>query len=265
MLRPVFFKFIWKIVILLLVVFPPQVNAADKAASQTLHVAVASNFLFPLKKLAVRFREETGIKLLISSGSTGMLYAQISNGAPYDVFLAADKERPRLLVEKGFAVKKSRVNYAYGHIILWGNDRQIVTEKDSDDCRMRLEKSGRLAIANPQTAPYGMAAKESLQNLGLWKKLEPRIVYGNNIIHTFQFIATGNVDFGIIALSQYLRRGQQSPGCHWVIPEKYHAPLEQQAVILKKAEKNINAAIFMAFLTSDKIQASLKRLGYGMP
>lgn len=250
--------------VMLLAAFPAQLNADDKIAPQsTLHVAVASNFLFPLKLLAKRFREETGIELITSSGSTGTLYAQISNGAPFDLFLAADKKRPQMLVKEGFAVKSSLITYAYGQLVLWGNDRQIVHDKNSDECLTRLKKSGRLAIANPRTAPYGTATKESLRTLGLWKKIKPRIVYGNNIAHTFQFVDTGNVDFGIVALSEYLRMGQQRPGCVWTIPDKYYTPLEQQAVILKKAEKNINALRFMDFLADDITRKSLQGLGYG--
>jgi len=250
---------------ILLAAFPAQVNGENNAAPQTLHVAVASNFLFPLKLLAKRFQAETNIELITSSGSTSTLYAQISNGAPYDVFLAADKERPRLLVEKGFAVKESRITYAYGKIILWGSDRQLVAEKNSDECLGRLKQSGRLAVANPQTAPYGAAARETLQRLGLWKKIKPRIVYGNNIAHTFQFIYTGNVDFAIVALPQYLRMGWQRPGCTWVIPETYYAPLEQQGVILKRTEKKAGAMKFMAFLTNGITRKSLENLGYGTP
>jgi len=246
---------------MLLAAFPTLLTANDRPSPQTLHVAVASNFLFPLKLLAKRFQAETGIKLIASSGSTGTLYAQISNGAPYDVFLAADKERPQMLINKGFAIKESLKTYAYGQIILWGNDREM----SSAECLAKLEKSGRLAIANPQTAPYGAAAKESLQALGLWKKIKPRIVYGNNIVHAFQFVHTGNVDFGIVALSEYLRKGQQRPGCSWTIPEKYYERLEQQAVILKRTEKNATAVKFMAFLADEMTRKYLKDLGYGNP
>ncbi len=252
-------------VIILLAAFPAQLQADETTAPQTLHVAVASNFLFPLKQLAIRFKQETGIELITSSGSTGTLYAQISNGAPYGVFLAADKRRPRLLVEKGYAVKESRITYAYGQIILWGNDRHVVTDKDSEKCLARLKQSGRLAIANPQTAPYGTAAKESLLALGLWEKIKPRMVFGKSIAQTYQFVDTGNADFGIVARSEYLRMGQQRPGCVWTIPAEYYNPLEQQAVILKRAEENANAATFMAFLTDEMTRNSLEDLGYGNP
>ncbi|MBL4802768.1 MAG: molybdate ABC transporter substrate-binding protein [Emcibacter sp.] len=250
-------------VILLLALFPLQLRAADTPAPQTLHVAVASNFLFPLKQLAKKFRQETKIDLIISSGSTGTLYAQISNGAPFDVFLAADENRPQLLVDKGFAVKDSLITYAHGQIILWGNDKQLLTPKETRQCLSNLEHSGRLAIANPQIAPYGKAAMESLQNLSLWKKIKPRTVYGNNIAHTFLLVHTGNVDFGIVALSEYLRMGQQRPGCIWPISDQYHSPLEQQAVILKRTTKNTIARIFMTFLTNEETRKTLKDLGYG--
>ena len=252
-------------ILLLLVALPTQVMAEDSPTAQSLHVAVASNFLFPLKQLAKRFQQETGIDLITSGGSTGTLYAQISNGAPFDVFLAADKRRPRLLVEKGFAVKGSRITYAYGQIVLWGNDRLRGPEKNSGNCLARLKKAGRLAIANPNTAPYGTAAKESLQKLGLWEDIKPRIVYGNNIAHTFQFIHTGNVDFGIVALPEYLRKGQQNSGCSWIIPNDYYTPIEQQAVLLNRAKNNINAAKFMAFLADETTQKFLVDLGYGTP
>ncbi len=249
--------------ILLVIAFPALLFADDRPVPETLHVAVASNFTFPLKQIAKRFQKETGIAVITSSGSTGTLYAQISNGAPFDVFLSADSKRPMLLVENGFAVKSSLTTYAYGQIILWGNDHQLVPENNSDECLTKLKQAGRLAIANPLTAPYGTAAKESLQKMGLWKKIKPRIVYGNNIVHTFQFVDTGNVDFGIVALSEYLRLGKQRAGCIWKIPDEYHSPLEQQAVILKRAEKNANTVKFMAFLTDRMTRKSLEYLGYG--
>ncbi|NOZ64967.1 MAG: molybdate ABC transporter substrate-binding protein [Alphaproteobacteria bacterium] len=261
-LAPRYLYIFFQAVILLLFAMPVPSSAGQ---GSVLHVAVASNFLFPLKQLAKDFQTETGIQLVISGGSTGMLYAQISHGAPYDIFLAADERRPRLLVEKGFAVKLSRTDYAYGHIILWGNDRQMTPEKESILCLNKMKQSGRLAIANPKTAPYGMAARESLRALDLWDRVKSRLVYGNNIAHTFQFVDTGNVDFGIVALSEYLRMGQNRPGCIWTIPSTFYTPIAQQAVILKRSKEKNNAKKFIAFLTSDKIQKSLESLGYGKP
>lgn len=257
-------NFFWGL-ILLVMALPAQLHANDRPVPKTLHVAVASNFTFPMKQIARHFRQETGIELITSSGSTGTLYAQISNGAPFDVFLSADAIRPMLLVEKGLAVKESLMTYMYGQLILWGNDRQTADDNNPDGCLARLKQSGRLAIANPRTAPYGLAAMESLQKLGLWEKIKPRIVYGNNIVHTFQFVDTGNADFGIVALSEYLRLAKDRPGCTWRIPGKYHAPIKQKAVILKRAEKNTNTVKFMTFLTDYMARKTLEYPGYGNP
>lgn len=240
-----------------------HVSTAIASETPTLHVAVASNFLFPMQKLALRFEARTGIRIVTSSGSTGGLYAQISHGAPYDIFLSADKRRPQLLVEKGLGVKDSLVTYAVGQLVLWGNDRQI-----GDECLESLKKlppKGRLAIANPQTAPYGTAAREVLVAMKLWDGLKNRTVYGNTVAFTFQFVDTNNVDFGIVAKSEYLRKGAVRPGCHWFIPEKYHTPLEQQAVILQRTEKKRAAQKFMAFLTGEQTRNFLNAVGYGTP
>jgi len=227
-------------------------------AADTILVAVASNFSRPAAVLAAGFTVETGVSVRISNGSTGKLYAQIVNGAPFDVFLAADAERPMLLEKSGHAVAASRFTYTQGALVMWS--------RDAPDCLAVLaqEGGGRVALANPQTAPYGMAAVEFLQAEGSWESVSARAVYGENINQTLQFVATGNAAVGFIAKSQLGAPQLPEPGCVWEVPAASYTPIEQQAVLLERAAGNANARRFLEYLRSAEARDILSRQGYGV-
>ena len=224
-------------------------------------VAVASNFKVAAAELAVVFEAETGHRVRLSAGSTGKLYAQIVNGAPFDVFLAADAERPRLLAESGLGSEASRFTYATGSLVLWFADPATAGR----DCRKLLDGglTGRLAIANPDLAPYGRAAREFLVAAGYWVVLENRLAVGESIAQAFQFVATANAEAGLLALSQTTQRTRMAPrGCVWQVPRSMHAPIEQQAVLLDRAIKNAAASAFLEFLTSRAAREIIAAHGY---
>jgi molybdate transport system substrate-binding protein len=226
-------------------------------AAEPLYVAVASNFLNPLQALAAQFERETGAAVRISAGSTGKLYAQILNGAPFDVFLAADSRRPRLLEEGGNAVPGSRFTYAEGRLVLWSRDANRITGPESlarDDYR-------HLAIANPKTAPYGEAARQVLERLQLWDRLRARLVFGENIGQTFQFVVSGNAELGLVALAQLHREPYRTSGSRFVIPPDWHAPIRQDAVVVAGPRERL-AREFTAFLRSPEARQVLEAYGY---
>lgn len=226
--------------------------------SDTVTVAVASNFSRAAAELSARFAGETGITVRISNGSTGKLYAQILNGAPFDVFLAADVERPTLLEKSGHAIAGSRTTYAEGALVLWSSE--------ANDCldALRDESSGWVALANPATAPYGRAAVEYLSEAGLWESVSSRAVYGENINQTLQFVATGNAAVGFIAKSALAAPQLPEAACTWEVPVSSYSRLEQQAVLLTRATGNVGAQRFFAYLSSEAAQEILVRHGYGM-
>jgi molybdate transport system substrate-binding protein len=225
-------------------------------AADTITVAVASNFSRPAAELAARFEGETGVIVRISNGSTGKLYAQILNAAPFDVFLAADTERPKLLGESGHAVAESRFTYANGALVLWS--------RDAKDCLAALadEGSGRVALANPKTAPYGKAAVEFLEAEGGWESVSARAVYGENVNQTLQFVATGNAVVGFIAKSQVGAPQLPEAACVWEVPVTSYTVIEQQAVLLERAADNDNARRFLEYLRSDDARDIMSRHGY---
>jgi molybdate transport system substrate-binding protein len=218
-------------------------------------VAVASNFANVMPALAERFRQASGHELVVSTASTGKLYAQILHGAPYDVFLAADDEHPRRLEAEGRAVPGSRFTYAVGRLALWSPQAGLALGPET------LRRAGfrRLAVANPRLAPYGAAAREVLAGLGLWDGLQPRLVFGENIAQAYQFVASGNAELGLVALAQV----QQGQGSRWLVPESLHTPLRQDAVLLARAQASPAALAFLAFLRSDAAQAFIRGQGYG--
>lgn len=227
-------------------------------AGDELTVAVASNFSRAAAELSANFAGETGITVRISNGSTGKLYAQILNGAPFDVFLAADAERPILLERSGHAVAGSRTTYAEGALVLWSGA--------ANDCLAALgdEHGGRVALANPQTAPYGKAAIEYLSAEGLWDSVSRRAVYGENINQALQFVATGNAAIGFIAKSQLAAPQLPKAACTWELPTSSHSSLEQQAVLLARAADNKDARRFLDYLGSEAAHEVLARHGYGV-
>lgn len=232
-------------------------------ADENLTVAVASNFRTAAEEIASEFTSVSQIAVRISSGSTGMLYAQIVNGAPYDVFLAADARRPQLLEEDGLAVSGSRISYATGSLVLWSADSALANQS----C-IEVLKSGsyrRIAVANPLTAPYGLAAEEFLKAVGVYDEASKRMVYGENIAQTLQFVASGNATLGLIAAAQ-VADGLPEPGsCLWHVPAELHGVIDQQAVVIRNSRNLAAAERFMAFLQSPQVASILGRRGYGLP
>lgn len=227
-------------------------------ADDTVTVAVASNFSRAAAELSARFTAETGINVRVSNASTGTLYAQILNGAPFDIFLAADVERPALLEQSGHTVTGSRFTLATGVLVLWS--------RSASDCHALLGEDGigHVALANPATAPYGKAAFEYLSGAGYWDAVSERAVYGENINQTLQFAATGNAVIGLIAKSQLLAPQLPAASCTWEVPASSHSGLEQQAVLMAHAAGNDNARRFFEYLHSEDAQAIISRHGYGV-
>lgn len=236
--------------------------ALPAATAEPLTLAVASNFSVPARELATQFHGRSGHDVRIAAGSTGKLYAQIINGAPFDIFLAADADRPRLLEKSGYGVKGSRFTYAIGSLVLWSRDPALADA----DCRSALKKLGnrKLAIANPQTAPYGAAAKAFLQSVGIWDDVQMQLVYGENIAQTLQFAATGNASLGLIAQSHTVASGLPEATCYWPVPASSHPPLEQQVVLLQRSERNAAALEFMRFLSDKEARDIIVASGYAV-
>ncbi len=235
--------------------------APDSARGESVTLAVASNFKAAMDVLAPAFSAETGYDVRVSYGSTGKLFAQITQGAPFAVFLAADVNRPALLVEEGLAVPGSRFTYAIGKLALWSSSNNyqdaeaLVEALDGGDFR-------RLAIANPDLAPYGLAAEQSLIALGLWDGVKGRIVMGQNIGQTFAMVATGNAELGLIAQSYLLQPDGVSEGRSWEVPEDLYGAIRQDAVLLKRAEDDLAAQAFLRFLQSETARDIIASLGY---
>jgi molybdate transport system substrate-binding protein len=226
--------------------------ACGTALAEEAHVAVAANFAVPARQLAQAFGAGTGHKLILSNGSTGKLYAQIRSGAPFDVLLSADEETPRRLEAEKLAVPGSRFTYAVGRLAFIHPGQHRVDEQV-----LRRQGFRRLAIANPKLAPYGAAAKQTLEKLGLWEAMQPKLVQGENIAQTFQFVATGNADAGFVALSQ-IDRGAP----HWLVPEGLHAPLRQDAVLVSRGARNPAASGFLEYLKSAPARERIRSHGY---
>ena len=233
--------------------------ASPLALAEQAQIAVAANFMAPMQQMAPAFEAATGHKLLLSSGSTGKFYAQIKHGAPFDVLLAADDETPIKLEQEGAAVAGSRFSYAIGKLVLWSASADGVDAKGEV---LRLGKFQRLAIANPKLAPYGRAAQQSLQALGVWDGLQGKLVMGENIAQTQQFVASGNAQLGLLAQSQVWRDGKLGSGSVWPVPENLHAPIRQDAVLLLKGKHNPAAQALINYLRSDAAKAVLRSYGY---
>ena len=236
----------------------PQAAGAVEATA-----AVAVNFLLPLRSLAGEFESRSDHTLRIVAGSTGQLYAQITNGAPYDVFLSADAARPRRLEEAGLIVPGTRRTYALGRIALWSAHPERVAAGGAD--ALRTLGSGRIAIADPGVAPYGVAAQETLERLGFWEPFQDRIVRGINVAQVFQFIGSRNAAMGFIARSQLSARPEGAQGSVWLVPADLHGPIRQDVVLLRRAAGNEAALAFLAFLAAPDVRRRIESFGYSAP
>jgi molybdate transport system substrate-binding protein len=218
------------------------------------HIAVAANFALPARHLAQAFGQASGHKLMLASGSTGKFYAQVKSGAPFDVLLSADEETPRRLEAEKLSVPGSRFTYAVGRLVLWAPKTKSAKEAEATLANQEFK---RLAIANPRLAPYGAAARQTLENLGLWESLNSRLVQGENIAQAFQFVASGNAEAGFVALSQIDRSAP-----HWLVPERLHAPLRQDAVLLARGADNAAARGFLEYLKTAPARERIRSYGY---
>jgi molybdate transport system substrate-binding protein len=233
-----------------------SVHAAEVKA------AVAANFTAAIAKLQPIFEKQTGHKLLPSFGATGQLYAQIGNGAPFDVFLSADTQAPQKLLKEGKAVTGTDFIYARGELALWSAQRGYVDDKGEV---LKRNRFAHIAIANPDTAPYGAAAVQTLKKLGLYDSLKAKFVQGDNIAQTQLFVASKNAELGFVALAQVLATAEADRGSWWQVPADMHDPVDQQAVLLKTAEKNAAASAFLKFLKTPQAIAVIRELGYTTP
>jgi molybdate transport system substrate-binding protein len=227
--------------------------------AENINVAVASNFRPAMLSLQKAFESISEHQISLIFGSTGKQYAQISQGAPFDVFLAADTERPRQIEEDGLAVNGSRFTYAIGQLVLWSADEQYV---DQNGQVLHLDDFQHIALANPRLAPYGLAAKQTLQELSVWEDLKKKMVFGENVAQSYQFIASGNARLGFVALSQVLHPEKPCIGAYCLVPKSHYAPIAQQAVLLSE---NVASRAFFSFLQSEEAIVIIKQHGYETP
>jgi molybdate transport system substrate-binding protein len=233
--------------------------AAHSVWAAEVIVAVAANFTAPMQEIAKSFEQETGHKAVLSFGSTGTFYAQIRNGAPFQVLLSADDETPLKLEREGHGVAGTRFTYAVGRLVLWSAQAGLVDDKGEV---LRKGNFRHIAVANPKLAPYGAAAMEVMDRLGVAPALRPKIVQGDNISQTFQFVATGNAQLGFVALSQVVSNGRIARGSGWIVPTQLHSPIRQDALLLKAGKDDAAALALLAFLKSEKARSMIRSFGY---
>lgn len=234
----------------------------QSATAGEISVAVAANFTAPMQKIVDRFQKESGHVVKASFGSTGKFYTQVRSGAPFDVFVSADSATPEKLEQEGLAVHGSRFVYALGKVVLWSAQPGLVDGKGEV---LGKGSYGKLAIADPRLAPYGQAAQETLQNLGLWDKVQSRLVKGENISQAYQFTASGNAELGFVALSQVTRDGRIADGSWWVVPANFYQPIQQSAVMLSGAKDQAAAKALLEFMKGREAAAIIRSFGYELP
>ncbi|MEI7840403.1 MAG: molybdate ABC transporter substrate-binding protein [Methylococcaceae bacterium] len=235
--------------------------APTSFAAATL-VAVASNFTKPMTEIAAEFEKSTGHTAQLSFGSSGKFVSQVENGAPFEVFLAADEKAPLKLEQSGFAVAKSRFTYALGKLVLWSSAANYVDDKGEILAKYGFQH---IALADPKLAPYGAAAIDVLKNKNLLDKLQPLFVLGENISQTYQFISTGNAELGFVAMSQVSENGKITSGSGWIVPQALYAPIKQDAVLLTLGAENPAAKALLDYLKSAPAKAIIQKYGYDLP
>lgn len=246
---------LWVAVALLLV--------AGMAQADAVSVAVAANFSGPMKRISAEFEKTSGHKVALSFGSTGKFYAQVKAGAPFEVLLAADDETPGKMEQEGMAVKDSHFTYAIGKLVLWSAKEAIV---DGNGDILKRGSFEHLAVANPKLAPYGAAGVQTLQALSVYDAIAPKLVQGENIAQTYQFVATGNALLGFVALSQVIGEdGKAKSGSAWIVPEKYYTQIRQDAVLLEKGKNKTAAVELLKFLKTSYAARVIESYGYGLP
>lgn len=230
------------------------------AQAGTVQVAVASNFAGAMQQIAKAFQQDTGHEVIIMAAGTGKLYAQIRNGAPFEVLLSADDKTPAKLEAEGLAAPGTRFTYALGKLVLWSAQPNTV---DREGKILRSGHFAHISLGNPKTVPYGQAAVEVLRHLGLFEALEPKFVLGENVAHAQQFVASGNAELGFVAKSGVYKDGQLTGGSAWWIPDSLYSPIRQDAVLLKKGENNPAAKALLEYLRSAPARVIMNSLGYG--
>ncbi len=233
------------------------------AEAKETRAAVASNFLSTFRLLASDFAQNTQHQIVIISGSSGKLFAQIQHGAPFDVFFSADQERPRHLEDTGLGVQKSRFPYALGYLTLWSPHINLIGKDGTTS--LSTQPFTHLAIANPKTAPYGRAAEQTLRSLDLWERLKPRLVYGENIAQTHHFVSSGNAELGFLALAQVRSSNALNKDNRWDVPSTLHDPIVQEAILLNHGASNTTALAFLQYLKSPAAKKIIMQRGYGIP
>lgn len=233
-------------------------SASGAVQADTLNIAVASNFVNTMKVLSKAFENSSGYRLRISSASTGKLYMQIQQGAPFDVLLAADEKRPDMLLAENMADQASAYVYSIGKLVFISS---IQTDGECLDV-LRSPDLKRLSIANPKTAPYGFAARQVMERLGVWSQLESRLVMGGNVAQALQFVSTGNAQAGFIARPMVTEGEEHDSACIWNVPADMHSPLKQKMVLLNKAKNKASAWVFFRFMHSDEARKIIKAEGY---
>jgi molybdate transport system substrate-binding protein len=228
---------------------------AAQASAEEVNVAVAANFTDAAKEIGKAFKAKTGDDAVFSFGASGQLYTQISQGAPFQVFLSADSSRPKKAVEEGFGVSGTNFTYAIGKLVLWSKKPGVVTGADT----LKNPGINKVAICDPKAAPYGQAAIETMQSLKVYDTLQPKLVQGANITQAFQFVDTGNAEIGFVALSQVIGKNE---GSQWMVPQDLYKPIKQDAVLLKKGADSAGAKAFVDFLKSPEAVAIIKKYGY---
>lgn len=224
------------------------------ADAAQVNVAVAANFTEAAKHIAAAFQAKTGHEAVLSFGASGQFYTQITQGAPFQVFLSADQERPKKLGDEGFGVADTRFTYAVGKLVLWSKNATLVTGEDT----LKTANFAKLAFCNPAAAPYGAAAVETLKALKLYDAVQPKLVQGENIAQAFQFVDSGNAELGFVALSQVMN----AAGSRWLVPQELYSPIKQDAILLKTGAANEAATGFIAFLKAPEAQAIIAKYGY---
>ena len=230
-----------------------QVHAAE------VKVAVAANFAKTLEDITAQFEKDTGHKVLATPGATGKFYAQIVNGAPFEILISADDETPRKLAKEAKAITETQFTYAIGTLALWSPDANLV---DQGGGVLKTDKFKFLAIANAKVAPYGQAAVQTMLKLGVLTKLEPRVVQGENIAQTYQFVTSGNAQLGFVALSQITENGKVKSGSAWIVPQEFHDQIKQDAILLNNGKDSIAAKALLDYLKSDKAKKIIASYGY---
>lgn len=244
------------------VLFLLSLGVGGSAVADSAQIAVAANFLAPARQLAADFGRTSGHAIIIVGGASGKLYAQIANGAPFDALLSADAAIPEKLQAAGLAPAGARFTYAIGRLVLWSPQPGRV------DARGEVLKTGRfrhLAMASPKLAPYGFAAQQTLSALGLRERLGDRIVFGENIGQTHQFVTSDNAELGFVALSQVTINGKPVAGSAWIVPAALHDPIRQDAVLLAHGRDNAAAVAFLAYLRGDAARRTIAAFGYALP